>query len=90
MPEDLSPKLAEIGPRVDMKSLPGLLLPNETVKNVGLTGQLLSPKDGCGISKVGAQRIVGGTPAKTGKLRFENPAKSIMISMKLIETFLSR
>lgn len=59
--------LPDIGPRIDMKLLPRLYLPEEPVINSGFKGHLLSPKEGCGISKVGAPRIVGGTSAKPGK-----------------------
>lgn len=49
-----------------MKYLPGLFLPEEPIRNAGFKGKLLTPKDGCGISKENAPRIVGGLPAKNG------------------------
>lgn len=64
--DELFAALPDIGPRIDMKSLPGLFLPEEPLRNTGLKGHLLSPKEGCGTSKVGAPRIVGGLPAKNG------------------------
>lgn len=57
----------DIGPRLDMTSLPRLSLPDEPVKNAGFKGRLLSSKDGCGISEDGAEHIhetfVGRTAA---------------------------
>lgn len=64
---ELFKELPEIAPRVEMRYLPGLFLPEEPARNAGFKGKLLSSKDGCGISKLGAPRIVGGTPAKNGK-----------------------
>lgn len=60
--------MPELGPRVelDQKYFPGLFFPDEPVRNAGFKGKLLSSKEGCGISKVGAPRIVGGSPAKNG------------------------
>lgn len=58
--------LPDIGPRIDMKQLPRLYLPEEPAINLGVKG-LLTPKEGCGISKVLAPRIVGGSPTKPGK-----------------------
>lgn len=35
-----------------------------------IQGRLLSPEEGCGYSKVGQTRIVGGTKAKNGKFEW--------------------
>lgn len=59
--------MPDIGPRVDLKYLPGLDLPDKPPVGTGFKGHILSPKEGCGVSKEGAGRIVGGTPAKPGK-----------------------
>lgn len=61
--------MPDLGPRIDLdaKFLPGLFLPEEPARNTGFKGQLLTPKDGCGMTKESAGRIVGGTPAKPGK-----------------------
>lgn len=59
--------LPDIGPRIDMKQLPRLYLPEEAAINSGVKGHLLKPEEGCGISKVLAPRIVGGSPTKPGK-----------------------
>lgn len=59
--------LPDIGPRIDMRQLPRLYLPEERAINSGVKGHLLSPKEGCGESKVAAPRIVGGSPTKPGK-----------------------
>lgn len=64
---ELFKELPEIAPRVQMKLLPGLFLPEEPARNAGFKGKLLTPAEGCGLSKVGAGRIVGGTPARNGK-----------------------
>ena len=41
--------------------------PPQTIVRTDIKGQLLSPADGCGYSKVAAQkRIVGGGPAQIG------------------------
>lgn len=34
-----------------------------------IKGRLLTPEEGCGLSKVSQKRIVGGGPAKNGKPR---------------------
>lgn len=60
--------MPDLGPRYDMKYLPGLFLPEEPIRNSGFKGQLLTPRDGCGVTKESAGRIVGGTPAKRGKI----------------------
>lgn len=36
-------------------------------------GRLLTPDEGCGYSKVQNTRIVGGSKAKNGKLKFNPP-----------------
>lgn len=33
-------------------------------------GRLLTPAEGCGVSKIRQPRIIGGTPAPIGKLKF--------------------
>lgn len=58
--------MPELGPRVDLKHMPELSLPDKPPVVAGFRGQLLKPNDGCGVSKEIAGRIVGGTPAKPG------------------------
>lgn len=60
-------KLTGIGPDFDVNSSPDLLLPSDPFTFTN--GRLLSVADGCGISKTANARIVGGTPAKNGKIR---------------------
>lgn len=59
--------MPDIGPRIPLKSLSGRFLPSRPVKNSGFKGKLLTPKDGCGVSKESAHKIVGGSPAKPGQ-----------------------
>lgn len=69
-PEDeaeLFREMPDIGPRVDLKYLPDLDLPDKPPIATGFKGKLLTPKDGCGASKESAGRIVGGTAAKAGQ-----------------------
>lgn len=59
--------MPDIGPRIALKSLSGHFLPSRPVKNSGFKGKLLTPDDGCGVSKESAHKIVGGSPAKPGQ-----------------------
>lgn len=53
-----------LGPTLELKYIPIL----EQVKYGGASkGKLLTPKDGCGVTKESAGRIVGGTPARRGQ-----------------------
>lgn len=72
--------LPDIGPRIDTRQLPRLNLPEEPAINSGVKGHLLSPNEGCGISKVAAPRIVGGSPTKPGN----HTAKTVLILCFLI------
>lgn len=57
-------EMPDIGPVIDVNSSPGLLIKPQPFSLAGNNGRLLSVADGCGISKAGNTRIVGGTPAK--------------------------
>lgn len=58
-------ELPEIGPHLNLFSLPKLLNPPKQAP-VKSGGRLLTPAEGCGRSKVLTPRIVGGTPARLG------------------------
>lgn len=59
--------LPQIAPSIKLDEAPRALLPAQLGHRSGFKGRLLTPADGCGVSKSGVTSVVGVKETKPGK-----------------------